>query len=482
MTLPDPQAAPLASSATAAALEWPSLLALVAALAATDLGQERLLALAPHTAADDLERHRRRYREAERLRVEGRLVPSFEQPLGDLLERLETGRPPLAGGDLVRLAALVRATGAAARRIAEADPPCPELAALTEGLADLAPLEREIAAKLDRRGEVRDDASPELVALRRRIRSARDQLYRDLGGFVGEHRDSLGDETIPMRGGRLMVVLDAGARGRVPGLVHGRSATGKSFYFEPLSAVELGRDLALERREVRQPVGEAGELRAGRVGGGDAAGGGAGGAQHRGQAHQVAAGHRRAAGGEPGEEVAQRLLERGDEPSAASRVRGAQPLRLAVAAAVGGERLGVLVRRQGEGAIAPEVAGGERRDQRQQARPLERRRGGGRGQKKTGAGSLRLPDVVPRGDDGSRRRRCASRRHQANRPRHAKPCLRSSASLRRAFFRAWASFRLRFTDGFSKCCRLRSSVSRPDFSTFRLKRRRAFSKLSSSRT
>jgi DNA mismatch repair protein MutS2 len=243
MTAPDPQAAPLASSATAAALEWPSLLALVAALAATDLGQDRLLALEPYTDADDLERHRRRHREAERLRVEGRLVPSFEQPLGDLLERLATGRPPLAGGDLVRLAALVRATGAAARRIAAADPPCPELAALTDGLADLSPLEREVAARLDRRGEVRDDASPELVALRRRIRSARDQLYRDLGGFVGEHRDSLGDETIPMRGGRLMVVLDAGARGRVPGLIHGRSATGRSFYFEPLSAVEQNNTL-----------------------------------------------------------------------------------------------------------------------------------------------------------------------------------------------------------------------------------------------
>ncbi|HEX6203799.1 MAG TPA: hypothetical protein VF100_12415, partial [Thermoanaerobaculia bacterium] len=181
---------------------------------------------------------------AERLRAaDGRLVPSFEQPLGDLLARLESGRPPLAGADLVRLAALVRATGAAARRIAQADPTCPELGRLTDGLADLAPLEREIASKLDRRGEVRDDASPELVALRRRIRSVRDQLYRELGGFVGEHRDSLGDETIPMRGGRLMVVLDAGARGRVPGLVHGRSATGKSFYFEPLSAVEQNNTL-----------------------------------------------------------------------------------------------------------------------------------------------------------------------------------------------------------------------------------------------
>ncbi|HEX2162534.1 MAG TPA: Smr/MutS family protein [Thermoanaerobaculia bacterium] len=234
---------PLASPATEAALEWPSLVALVAALAATDLGRERALALAPYADRAALDRHRRRHREAERLRGEGRLVPSFDAPLGELLTRLSTGRPPLSGGDLVRLAAMARATAAAARRVAAADPPCPELSALAAGLPDLSALEREIASKLDRRGEVRDDASPELVALRRRIRSVRDQLYRELGGFVGEHRDALGDDTIPMRGGRLVVVLDAGARGRVPGLVHGRSATGRSFYFEPLGVVEQNNTL-----------------------------------------------------------------------------------------------------------------------------------------------------------------------------------------------------------------------------------------------
>ena len=41
-----------------------------------------------------------------------------------------------------------------------------------------------------------------------------------------------------MRGGRLVLVLPAGSRGRLPGLVHGRSGTGRSFYFEPLEVVE----------------------------------------------------------------------------------------------------------------------------------------------------------------------------------------------------------------------------------------------------
>ncbi|HEX9669634.1 MAG TPA: Smr/MutS family protein, partial [Thermoanaerobaculia bacterium] len=145
--------------------------------------------------------------------------------------------------DLVRLADLLRAVRAAARRIAAADPSCPALAALAPAAAETTALLARIEKTLDRRGEVREDASPRLAALRREIRRSREQLYRDLSGYVAEHKETLSEETIPMRGGRLMLVLQAGARGRVGGLVHGRSATGKSLYFEPLEVVESNNSL-----------------------------------------------------------------------------------------------------------------------------------------------------------------------------------------------------------------------------------------------
>jgi DNA mismatch repair protein MutS2 len=251
---------PVLSAATAQALELPALLAVIARLAASDLGRERVLALAPHAAEAALAAHRRRFEEVERLLAERPLVPDFDAPLGELLERLATGRPPVAGGDLVRLADLLRAVRAAARRIAAADPACPALAALAPETTETDALLGRIEKTLDRRGEVREDASPRLTALRREIRRAREQLYRDLSGYVAEHKETLSEETIPMRGGRLMLVLQAGARGRVGGLVHGRSATGKSFYFEPLEVVESNNSLQQaaedEEEERRRIVNE----------------------------------------------------------------------------------------------------------------------------------------------------------------------------------------------------------------------------------
>jgi DNA mismatch repair protein MutS2 len=231
------------SGATALALELPSLLAVISRLAASDLGSERILALLPFTEEAELRVHRTRFEEASRLVGERSLVPELDFPLGELLERLITGRPPLEGIDLVRLGDLGKATKGAVTRIREAVPACPSLAALAAGLPDIDPLLRRIERTFDRRGEVREDASPRLAALRGQIRRVRDQIYRDLGEFVTAHRDELSEETVPMRGGRLVVVLQAGSRGRSQGLVHGRSATGKSFYFEPLHVVETNNTL-----------------------------------------------------------------------------------------------------------------------------------------------------------------------------------------------------------------------------------------------
>ncbi|HEV8630750.1 MAG TPA: Smr/MutS family protein [Thermoanaerobaculia bacterium] len=226
------------SAASLAALEYPALLAALAALGATDLGRGRIAELLPLAGGEPLAERRTAYEEAGRLLGDGALVPSLETPLAPLLQRAGGAPPGLSGRDVVALADLLEATAPVMARIAAAEPPCPALAARAAALPDPEPLRRQIRRTLDRRGEVREDASPELQRLRGTIRRQRDLLYQDLQGIVQEHRELLSEETVPMREGRLVLMLQAGARGRVPGLVHGRSATGKSFYFEPLAAVD----------------------------------------------------------------------------------------------------------------------------------------------------------------------------------------------------------------------------------------------------
>jgi len=245
------------SRASLDALELPALLALVAAEARTDLGAGRLLALMPTADGEELARRRAAFEETARLAVEAPLVPSLDRELEPLVARLAGDGAPLEGGEILLVARLLATGGGAATRIAAADPPCPELARRLVGVGDPQPLVRRIERVLDRQGRVRDDASPRLIELARQVRASRERLYAQLDGVRGAHQELFTDETVPMRGGRLLLVLSSGARGRIPGLVHGRSATGKSFYFEPLGAVEENNtlqsaveDLELERQRL----------------------------------------------------------------------------------------------------------------------------------------------------------------------------------------------------------------------------------------
>ena len=107
------------SPASRRALELDSLLALVAELAATDLGRARIEALEPFTDSDALAAQRRRVEEAGRQVESGPLVGALDFPVGELLARLGSARPEISGMDVVRVADLLRASQAGARRVLE---------------------------------------------------------------------------------------------------------------------------------------------------------------------------------------------------------------------------------------------------------------------------------------------------------------------------------------------------------------------------
>ncbi len=237
------------SQASADALEFPSLLALVAHKAATDLGRDKLLELSPFGDEEALRRRRAAYEEAERLIAARPLVPLAERPLQPLLAELERGGYNLGGRELVALGDFLGASAAAAERVRAADPPCVTLAERALPVPPCDELRRLLKRTFDRRGEIREDATPRLAELRGRIRKVRGNLYTELRGQIEAEREHLREETVPLRGGRLVLMLQAGARGKAEGLVHGRSSSGRSFYFEPFSAVELNNDLQQSAEE-----------------------------------------------------------------------------------------------------------------------------------------------------------------------------------------------------------------------------------------
>ena len=132
---------------------------------------------------------------------------------------------------------------------------------LGERLPELPKVERRLLASLDGDGYVRDEASVELGAARKKKASAAQRTLERIQSYVsGKTRDLLSDSVYTVRDGRYVVPLKAEHKGKVKGIVHDTSASGSTIYVEPDDIVALGNELrqaeAMERAEIERVLRE----------------------------------------------------------------------------------------------------------------------------------------------------------------------------------------------------------------------------------
>ncbi len=130
----------------------------------------------------------------------------------------------------------------------------PGLAALADRLTGDAEFARRIGRTFDPAGEVRDEASSELRSIRGRLRRRQQDVSQRLGGMSRSFRESGEDSFVTLRGGRYVLSVAAADQRRVRGIVHDRSATGKTVYVEPLDVIELNNSLAELEADERMEV------------------------------------------------------------------------------------------------------------------------------------------------------------------------------------------------------------------------------------
>lgn len=135
--------------------------------------------------------------------------------------------------------------------------PYPALRRLADGVMTFPVLTQRIDDVLDKFGRMRDDASPELMRLRRELASTEGSISRTLQAILrSAQSDGLVDKDASptIRDGRLVIPVAPAMKRKIRGIVHDESATGKTVFIEPAEVVEANnriRELeAEERREV----------------------------------------------------------------------------------------------------------------------------------------------------------------------------------------------------------------------------------------
>ena len=132
-------------------------------------------------------------------------------------------------------------------------------------LYPIRPLEQRISESIISEEEMSDGASAELSSIRKRIVRQGMNIREQLDKLIKSKSTQkyLQDALVTMRDGRYVVPVRSEYKNEIPGLVHDTSATGQTFFIEPMSVVEANNEIrvlkAKEQAEIERITREMSE-------------------------------------------------------------------------------------------------------------------------------------------------------------------------------------------------------------------------------
>ena len=232
-------------------LELPGLLAAVSRHAASEAGAAACRAWKPRTERHAVESELFRVTETrEALREDASPLGSFPD-IRPLLANASTEGFILETERCLEILQTLALTDQMRTWLRSRAASKPKLLATAQGLHPLPALTELLDRCLDPEGGLRDEASPELRAIRKRLRALRSGLEARLGKLLqkSSHETTFADQFVTVRNGRFVLPVRAGQASSLPGIVQDRSSSGETLFVEPLSSVEDNNQLLLALRE-----------------------------------------------------------------------------------------------------------------------------------------------------------------------------------------------------------------------------------------
>ena len=107
---------------------------------------------------------------------------------------------------------------------------------------------------LDSEGHIRDESSPDLLAVRQEIRAIHQRCTKRVKDFILQENmaQAMQDEFITISSDRYVLPIKSNYKNKTKGIIHDYSQTGETCYFEPIFLVETNNRLQELKREERE--------------------------------------------------------------------------------------------------------------------------------------------------------------------------------------------------------------------------------------
>lgn len=114
---------------------------------------------------------------------------------------------------------------------------------------------KSIQRVINEKGEIRHDASEELMRIRKRMSGKARELDKSFRSIISQYLSKgwLKDTIESFRNGRRVLAVPAEHKRKIRGIIHDESATGKTAFIEPEAIIEINNDIFdLEQEERRE--------------------------------------------------------------------------------------------------------------------------------------------------------------------------------------------------------------------------------------
>lgn len=229
-------------------LEYGKILEMLCAFAQSEGGKTATLSLVPQDTLEAARHALDLTAEADRVLFEFSVNPSFAvDDIEEVIVKAKKGAV-LSIAELLKVGRALRV----ARRLDKALRTVTDIPLLSETATRLyfeEELEKNIFDAFISETEVADNATPELRAIRQRIRRLGDGVKTKLQTFITSpaYHKYLQDSIVTVRGDRYVIPVKSEFKGAITGLVHDQSASGATLYIEPMQIVELNNELKTEK-------------------------------------------------------------------------------------------------------------------------------------------------------------------------------------------------------------------------------------------
>ncbi len=237
-------------------LEFPKVKEILKSFARSEATRRKIDSLKPRT---DEEAIREEVKLAQAFFGVAREVKVLEfEDIRELLKRVKLQGAVLTVEEILKILKVIEAVKELRRTLGVFAQQREELRKVAKRLHQFSPLENLINSCIDPRGFVKDEASEELLRVRRSIRTLEEEIKKRLENLINRPDSSrfLADRIITIRNGRYVIPVKTSHVKKIFGIVHGTSSSGYTTYIEPQFVIHLNNRLTelktAEEEEIRK--------------------------------------------------------------------------------------------------------------------------------------------------------------------------------------------------------------------------------------